>query len=296
MAPPSAHHPGWHPTHSIIQWVGDVPANLGKHMKRSTLALTALTLALGLGACATEPETAAPAAPQPRAAQAPGGDWVVLDDYAAESVGALKSPYVGQPVVLEAGRAVDAAGRLCKTPAYWESLDAADVALGHPAQPQAAHDTTPRRTLSVTCDGAAFAVLVSQPDGSWLTRQNSWVLRLGKPVPPPVPLAEAPRTAEPLPAPAPAPEPVKAKPQQDPRTLVYLASYKSEAHAKAGFKTLSKASPILARQQPTTQAVDLGKKGKWVRLYALAANEGERATICKQLGKQVDECGARNRE
>lgn len=41
---------------------------------------------------------------------------------------------------------------------------------------------------------------------------------------------------------------------------------------------------------------DLGKKGKWYRLYGLAADEAERAAICKQLGKLVDECGSRLRE
>ena len=89
-----------------------------------------------------------------------------------------------------------------------------------------------------------------------------------------------------------APEPAK----HDPRTLVYLASYKTEAQAQAGFKALSKTSPILSKQKPVTQAVDLGKKGKWVRLYGMAADEGQRKAICAQVGKQVDECGARNRE
>ncbi|MGE5516168.1 MAG: hypothetical protein ACM31D_10145 [Bacteroidota bacterium] len=265
-------------------------------MKRFTLALTVATVGLGLGACASDPETLTPATPQPQATQAPGGEWVVVDDYAAESVAALKSPYLGQPVVLDAARAVDAAGRLCKTPQYWESTAPADAALGHPAQPQAAHAPEPRRTIAITCDGAAFATLVAQPDGTWLTRQNAWVLKLDKPAAKPVALTAAPEAA-PAPAPEPAAaEPAKAAPKQDPRTLVYLASYKTEAQALSGFKTLGKASPILAKQQPTTRAVDLGKKGKWVRLYGLAANEAERATLCKQLGKQVDECGARNRE
>lgn len=79
-------------------------------------------------------------------------------------------------------------------------------------------------------------------------------------------------------------------------TLVYLASYPTEAKARAGWTRLAKASPILARQQPMLQPHDLGKKGKWLRLYALAADEAERGTLCKQLGKLVDECGARNRE
>lgn len=79
-------------------------------------------------------------------------------------------------------------------------------------------------------------------------------------------------------------------------TLVYLASYPNEAKARQGWTRLAKASPILARQEPRLQTFDLGKKGHWVRLYALAADEAERATLCKHLGKLVDECGARNRE
>ena len=263
-------------------------------MKRLALAFAVASLA----ACATQPETTAP---QPQTAQPPAGPLEVIEDYAAESVGALKSPYLGQPVVLEAERAIDPAGRLCKTPQYWESQTSAEIILNKPPQPQAAHDPAPRTSLSVTCGNAPFLALVSQPDGSWLTRQGAWVLRIAAPAKPaapamPLPLTEAP---PPVPMPAPAatetikvPEPAK----HDPRTLVYLASYKTETQAQAGFKALSKTSPILAKQKPVTQAVDLGKKGKWVRLYGLAADEGQRKAICAQVGKQVDECGARNRE
>jgi len=266
-------------------------------MKRLALAFATASLA----ACATPPEQASSAA-QPQAVQPPAVSLEVIEDYAAESVGVLKSPYVGQPVVLEAERAIDPAGRLCKTPQYWESQTSAEIILNKPPQPQAAHDPAPRTALSVTCGNAPFLALVSQPDGSWLTRQGAWVLRVAaapaKPAAPamPLPLAEAPPPA-PMPAPAAAeaakvPEPAK----HDPRTLVYLASYKTEAQAQAGFKALSKTSPILSKQKPVTQAVDLGKKGKWVRLYGMAADEGQRKAICAQVGKQVDECGARNRE
>lgn len=79
-------------------------------------------------------------------------------------------------------------------------------------------------------------------------------------------------------------------------TVVYLASYRTEALARTGYARLVKASPILARQAPRLLTVDLGKKGQWVRVYALADNEAERATLCRQLGKLVDECGSRNRE
>lgn len=104
-------------------------------------------------------------------------------------------------------------------------------------------------------------------------------------------VADMPKEAVAVAPPAPA-----AAPAQDKRTIVYLASYKTDATAQKGWKILAKASPVLAKQQPVTRAVDLGAKGKFVRLYGMAADEAERATICKQLGKRVDECGARNRE
>jgi hypothetical protein len=123
--------------------------------------------------------------------------------------------------------------------------------------------------------------------------------------PTPTPTVIAP-VAEPAPVAAaepekPTPPPVMGMkahevPKPDPRTLVYLASYKTEMAAQKGFKVLAKASPILAKQEPITRGVDLGKKGNWVRLYGMAADEAERTKICGQLAKRVDECGARNRE
>lgn len=263
-------------------------------MKRLALAFAAASLA----ACASAPEPEATAR-QPQPAQPPAGPLEVVEDFAAEAVAVPKSPYLGQPVVLEAARAVDPAGRLCDTPQYWESQTSAEIILNRPQLPPAGQEQTPRTALSVTCGGAPFLALVSQPDGSWLTRQGAWVLRVATPPakgPAPLPMAEAPAPApEPATPPAKTTEPAApAKP--DPRTLVYLASYKTEAQAQTGFKTLAKTSSLLAKQQPITQAVDLGKKGKWVRLYGMAADETQRKAICAQVGKRVDECGARNRE
>lgn len=273
----------------------------------------AILSVFAVAACASEPEMPVMTAQPAVAAEAPGGDWVVVEDYAAESVGVPTSPYLGQVVTLSQIRVVDPAGRLCKAPAYREGEAPAAAALGNPAQPPAAQDAVPRKTLTVSCDGQPFGTFVALPDGTWLTRVNSWVLKLAKEAPKPVALvAEMPKPepkAEAMPeakADKPAapgtmgmsahqkPQPKIAKP--DPRTLVYLASYKTEASAKTGFKVLAKASPILAKQPPITRSVDLGKKGNWVRLYGMAANEAERTKICGQLGKRVDECGARNRE
>ncbi|MBC7906725.1 MAG: hypothetical protein H7Y60_08270, partial [Rhodospirillaceae bacterium] len=79
----------------------------------------AVVSVLALAACASEPPvlTVQPGV----AAEAPGGDWVVVQDYAAEAVGALNSPYLGQVVTLDQIRVVDPAGRLCKAPAFRES-------------------------------------------------------------------------------------------------------------------------------------------------------------------------------
>lgn len=105
------------------------------------------------------------------------------------------------------------------------------------------------------------------------------------------PMPLAPEATAPVTEPAP-----KAAPGLDKRTLVYLASYKTEDRAKQGFKTLAKSSPLLARQEPILRSFDLGPKGTWVRLYAMADDEAGRKAICAQVGKRVDECGARNRE
>lgn len=278
-------------------------------MKKLAVAVTALALS----ACAAEPQQSTSSAamgtllPIP----APGGDWVVTQDWAADAAATPLSPYVGQPVALAADHAIDGAGRTCATPAYWRGQAPAAQVLGQPQQPEAGRDPAPRPVITVTCDGVAFAALVAQPDGSYLTRVNSWVLKLAphavetaavmppttpaEPVPPPASSQPEPEAmAAPKTAPVMAPPP--ATPKHDPRTLVYLASYRTEAQARTGFKVLTKASAILAAQQPITQAVDLGAKGHWVRLYGMATNEAERSTICKQIGRRVDECGARNRE
>lgn len=113
----------------------------------------------------------------------------------------------------------------------------------------------------------------------------------------PMPLApEAKMTDTAEPAKPAMAEPSMVKPAPDKRTLVYLASYKTEDRAKQGFKTLAKSSPLLARQEPILRSFDLGPKGTWVRLYAMADDEAGRKAICSQVGKRVDECGARNRE
>lgn len=264
--------------------------------RRPIVALPLLFLA----ACASQPT-------EPMvtkvAATPPGGMWEVVTAVTAEpqptSMTAqppatpMTAPYLGQKMMLAADAAGDPAGRLCKSPAY-QGWDANPATVLGPSRSEMTRSGALRPVLAVLCDGQSFGSYVSQPDGSLMTRVNNWVLTLNRAAPPPAPPPVV-LTPEPPPAlvvtSAPAPVPMPER-----RTLVYLASYKTEASALVGWKVLAKASPILAGQKASTQPVDLGKKGKWVRLYAMAADEDERAKLCKQLGKLVDECGARNRE
>lgn len=279
-------------------------------------AITATMSLLALAACAADqgdgPAThsaaapAAPAAPMMGAqVPAPGGTWTVVNDYAAQSVGMTASPYMGQTITLETDRAVDVSGRLCKTPSYMMGEGAPVAVLGNPAQPQAATGTAPLPVLTVMCDGQLFAsyVALGEKEGI-LTRSGPWVLKLDRKaeVKAAEPAKEEHAQAEAKGPEAKKPEEKKADAQKteggkpDPRTLVYLASYKDEKTARSGFGKLAKVSPLLAGQQPIVQTVNLGKKGTWVRLYGMAQTEDDRKKICSQVGKRVDECGARNRE
>jgi hypothetical protein len=262
-------------------------------IRRPIAALPFLLLA----ACAGQPSepmvTKVPSTP-------PGGLWEVTAAMAIEpSSPAVASPYLGQKMMLATEVAGDPTGRMCKNPLYqgWDSTP--ERVLGNAWRGGETRSDAVRPVLDVSCEGLPFGAYLPQPDGSLLSRVNNWVLTLNrapeppKPVPPPV-VAVAP----PVPL-MPEPEPVKplpAAPALEKRTLVYLASYKNENSAHKGWEQLARSSPILAAQKPMTQMIDLGKKGKWVRLYGMANDDAERTTLCKQLGKLVDECGARNRE
>lgn len=243
---------------------------------------------LALSACAADPQPQT-TTPAKRAVTPPGGQWEVTETLAVEPTGGNAAPYLGQKLGLYDKSASDPAGRSCDNPVYmgWEASPASVIG-------SAAKGDEPRPVMEVTCKGEAFGTYVGMADGSLVTRVNNWLLTLNRvsaetaKAPEPVKMAEPPK-------PEPKPEPAKMA-EPDKRTIVYLASYRSEKQAQAGWKVLAKKSPILAKQQPVFNHVDLPKKGKWVRLYGLAGDEAERAAICKQVGKLVDECGSRLRE
>ena len=286
-------------------------------------------IALSLAACAASPPARETFAAK-RSVIPPGGTWEVVGAAAGGGPVAV-SPYLGQRLVLYAAKAGDPAGRTCDQPVYmgWES--APGVVLG-----AADTSAEPRPVMEITCDGQTFGRFVGMADGSLRTRIDDWVLTLRRvaadtppllslPVPPPLPVAaeaakKPPAPAEPAhpakpPPPAEPAHPAKPKANEaakasadvkpaaaekpaaaDKSTLVYLASYKTEKAARAGWDNLARKAAGLKQRQPAIKPIEMGAKGTWFRLYAQAEDEGERERICTQLGAMVDECGSRRRE
>jgi hypothetical protein len=244
-----------------------------------------------LGGCA--------ATPQPMDGAAHLGTWIVTDAFASGAVADAASAPRGQTVPMEASRAGDAAGRVCPSPRYVQDMAPLGSVIGA-VSPQGSRLAEQVRVLTVECAGRPFAVYAMMGDGVLLTRYGGWVLRLehgeklaanpapmmAEPAPPPMALAAMPA---PMPAPA-AAAPVAAK------TMVYLASYKTEAWAKKGWGILAERSATLKASEPVTKSVDIKGKGKFVRLFAGARDEAGGKMICKELGKTIAECGAAGRQ
>ncbi|CAA7611614.1 TolC family protein [Magnetospirillum sp. UT-4] len=122
------------------------------------------------------------------------------------------------------------------------------------------------------------------------------VVEMPAPAPPaPPPMALIPQAAlEPPPMPEPAiiqPPPVPAAPRQ----LVYLASYRDEARAAQVWADLRQRNPALSGE-PMMKPVELGSRGRFVRLFATAADAAEATRICAQLAPAAPDCGAKGRE
>jgi hypothetical protein len=250
-----------------------------------------------LGGCATSP--------QPMDGAAHLGTWIVTDAFASGGVSDAASAPRGQTVPMEAARAGDAAGRVCPSPRYAEDMASLGSVIGA-ASPQGPRLTEPVRVLTVECAGRPFATYAMVGDGVLLTRYGGWVLRLehgerlaanpapmmAEPAAPPMALA-----AMPAPMPAPAAEPAAAAPApKTPKTLVYLASYKTEAWARKGWGILAERSATLKASEPVMKSVEIKGKGTFVRLFAGAGDATGGKMICKELGKTIAECGVAGRQ
>jgi hypothetical protein len=254
-----------------------------------------------LGGCATSP--------QPMDGAAHLGTWIVTDAFASGAVADSASAPRGQTIPMEAARAGDAAGRVCPTPRYVQDMAPLGSVIGA-ATPQAQRLAEPVRVLTVECAGKPFATYAVMRDGALLTRYGGWVLRLehgeklaanpapmmADPAAPPMALAAlpAPMPASPPAAPAASAEPTPAAPAAA-RTLVYLASYKTEAWAKKGWGILAERSATLKASEPVMKSVEIKGKGTFVRLFAGAKDDPSAKMICKELGKTIAECGVAGR-
>jgi len=254
---------------------------------RVLLPLGAVAL---LGGCASS---------QPMAEAWHQGTWIVTDAFASGAVADAASAPRGQAVPMESARAGDAAGRVCSAPRYGEERASLGTVIGAaaPDWPGMAEKVA---VLNVECAGQPFATYAVMGDGALVTRYGGWVLRLehgeklavnpapmvAEAVAPPMAMAALPAVVPPAPAMA----------SSAPRKLVYLASYKTEDWARKGWGILAGHSAALKASEPVMKGVELKGKGKFVRLFAGARDDGAAKAICKELGKAIAECGVAGRE
>ncbi len=262
---------------------------------RAITAVPAL-LALAVAACAgPSPPGSQPAAAMPP--PAPGGLWVVTDVFPVGAGGAGAERLRGQPVRLDPALATTPGGATCDHPSYHPRIVTEAEFLGAPDR--VGEFPALVRTLSVVvvrCDGDEFGRYARWPDGSLMTRWDGAVLRLERApaiaLHPPPPAAPMPPPAPPTPAPpTPAPPMPAAAAPPPAGQLLYLASYRGEATAKRGWWQLAAASPTLARLQPATIPVDLGRKGRFIRLFARTHDAAEARHVCAEVKRLLPQCG-----
>ncbi|GEM_PF-3523050 len=257
-----------------------------------------LTIGLiGLSACST-------LEPPPNAlSQTFVGAWTVVHAWPAGSVPLAGVPAPeGQTIAITPTTATDPLGRSCGQPTYTVAPGMLATALGIDAP-----SSEQGLVLDVTCGGRPFARYVangtrmmSVADG-WLFElrptATTAAVRQTTPAPAPVPVV----TATPAPAPSSkrtttrAAAPAKHTTAQRHTTgeTLYLASYRTQDSAMAGWKVLLTRAAPLKGLQPTFKEVDLGAKGRYVRLYATGASADTQSRICSALGKSSPDCGAR---
>lgn len=251
---------------------------------RPLLALCAAGLLAG---CAATPSDA------PGFAQSFAGVWTVIHAWPAGEVIGSPAPQ-GHTVILNPSSASDPLGRRCAAPVYAVAPGRVTVALGIET-----YAPDEGLILDVTCEGRSFARYVAHK-GGLLSAAEGWLFELQAAsavladrrqaamaaptaVPQPMPAAAPKPAAKPAPA---KPQPAKSAASGD----VYLASYRSQESAQAGWAVLQRQAPVLRDLQPRFQAIDLGAKGRFVRLYATG---GGADAICAAVKALSPDCGAR---
>jgi outer membrane protein TolC len=77
--------------------------------------------------------------------------------------------------------------------------------------------------------------------------------------------------------------------------LVYLASFRTAAGAQRGWDQMQRLAPALTGQ-PVLRPVDLGHKGRFIRVFAAAQDDVHADRICRELAASSAECGITGRE
>lgn len=156
------------------------------------------------------------------------------------------------------------------------------------------------------CGGEPFGVYAQWHDGSLPARSGPLVVRLDRAdvavvpakaaaaaPPPPIGQGQAPKAGDSKGAPA-AAKPT-APPDPASTELVFLASYRDDKRAQRGWALLKAKSPTLAGLTSKTKPVDLGEKGKFVRLFAVARGKDQARKLCGEVKAQAPDCGAAGR-
>lgn len=230
------------------------------------------------------------------------GVWTVAHAWPAGSV--IGPPPEGQTVAITPTTAVDPMGRSCTAPTYTITPGSLTAALG-----AAAPSSEQGLMLDILCEGSPFVRYVANGT-RLLAVSDGWLFELrpaatmaamrqipvmpaaatSMPTPPVATMAMA------APAPAHRPTPVKHTAKRVHQTTsgdLYLASYRSQDTASAGWRVMQRQASALKGLQATFKEVDLGSKGRYVRLYAVGASAEAKSRICSALGHASPDCGAR---
>lgn len=243
---------------------------------------------LGLAACSTTE-------PPPNALRHTFvGAWTVVHAWPAGTVVGAPAPE-GQTVAITPTTAADPLGRNCAEPTFTIAPGLLSTALGIDAP-----SSEQGLVLDVMCGGRPFARYVANGT-RMLSVADGWLFEL-RPAAAQAMVRQAPPVvAAPVVMPAAMPVPATptrrktAKPVHRPVNgeTLYLASYRTQDTAMAGWKVLQGRAEALKDLQPVFKEVDLGAKGRFIRLYATGASAETQSRICAALGKTSPDCGAR---
>ena len=157
-----------------------------------------------------------------------------------------------------------------------------------------------RRLFEVKTQLQALDVSLPLPDAATVQRNEGVIYRLAGMAPArplfidrpqePAPMEVAKKQAV-APAPAHAAPEKKMAEKRKPRVFVHLGSYKSMRTLDRGWRTLkSRFRKALAEQDKSVRKVDLGKKGRYLRLGVDVASKASANRLCREIKRGGQYC------